>query len=402
MMIHNMKIHWLFALPALLFAVGCSENTLPEEGPENERTELQIVPQVALTRAAISASTEASEVGTALGSIAVYASNDVTNKATNNYGLYTYDDNTGGGGSVGWKNTDTSNKIYLSAEEANIYAYYPAYQPGTGGALTTETGSATALKVNSGSMTDGKVTANSTVNITVFPGTSSSSDDNQKITIPSTTTASEGVTPPTYTAPGEVDYLYADQTSTPKASYKKDTSGKDGTVSLNMKHALAMVSFRVYADHTYQNTGAFTKLQLGNENSGTVVNDGGTNPTMNISSGTITAGTSPVAVTYIRNIEGYSLPKATSSTDDGTTAKGTAAQVGILVLPESATDKSTVKVTLTIDNQDYVVKLGSSGNAWTAGNNYLYTVKLSGSELSITSVTVTAWAPQTGGDLNIQ
>ena len=42
------------------------------------------------------------------------------------------------------------------------------------------------------------------------------------------------------TASGEVDYMYADQTSTPKASYKKGVSGKEGTdrksTRLNSSH----------------------------------------------------------------------------------------------------------------------------------------------------------------------
>lgn len=137
MMNHNMKVHWLLALPAMLLAVGCGESALPEEGPdEEERVELQVSPQVALTRSAIQ-DTDAATDGAAMGSIAVYASNATTNNATNNYGLYAYS-----GGS--WSNSGTD-KIYLSAEEANIYAHYPAYKPGTGGALAT---TGTALKVN--------------------------------------------------------------------------------------------------------------------------------------------------------------------------------------------------------------------------------------------------------------
>ena len=379
MMNHNMKIHWLLALPAMLLAVGCGESALPEEGPdEEERVELQVSPQVALTRSAIQG-TDAATDGNAMGSIAVYANNTTTNNATNNYGLYTY-------AGSSWSNSGTD-KIYLSAEEANIYAHYPAYKPGTGGALAA---SGTALKVNG----SGQVTANSTVNISVFPGTESAVID--------ASTDNSGSSTALLTASGEVDYMYADQTSTPKASYKKDVSGKEGTVTLSMKHALAMVSFRVYADHTYRNTGALTKLVLANK-SGTTLNNGGTTPTMKISDGTITPGSSPTAVTYTRNIDSYALPKATADSEEArTAAMGDAKKVSILVLPESAVDKSTVQVTLKIDDQDYVVKLGNSGNAWTAGNNYLYTVKLSGSELSITSVTVTEWSPQTGGDLNIQ
>lgn len=380
MMNHNMKIHWLIALPALLLAVGCSESALPGEGPdEEERVELQVSPQVALTRSAIQG-VDASADGTAMGSIAVYASNATTNNATNNYGLYTY-------AGSSWSNSGTD-KIYLSAEEANIYAHYPAYKPGTGGVLAT---TGTALKVNG----SGQVTANSTVNISVFPGTESAAID--------ASTDNSGSSTALLTASGEVDYMYADQTSTPKASYKKGVSGKEGTVTLSMKHALAMVSFRVYADHTYKNTGALTKLVLANK-SGTILNNGGTNPTMKISDGTITSGSSPAAATYTRGISNYTLQKASVDTDAARTAAQNASKkVSILVLPESTQDKTNVEVTLKIDGQDYAVSLGNATtNAWKAGENYLYTVKLSGKELSITTVTVTKWDAKDGGSLEIQ
>lgn len=87
------------------------------------------------------------------------------------------------------------------------------------------------------------------------------------------------------------------------------------------------------------------------------------------------------------------LSKATADTDQArATAKNNARKASILVLPENTADKSTVEATLTIDNQDYKVALPSSSSAWEAGKNYLYTVKLSGSELVISSVTVTEWA----------
>lgn len=377
---HNMKIHWLLALPAMLFAVGCGESALPEEGPdEEERVELQVSPQVALTRSAIQG-VDAATDGTAMGSIAVYASSATINNATNNYGLYTY-------AGSSWSNSGTD-KIYLSAEEANIYAHYPAYKPGTGGALAT---TGTALKVNG----SGQVTANSTVNISVFPGTESAAID--------ASTDNSGSSTALLTASGEVDYMYADQTSTPKASYKKGVSGKEGTVTLSMKHALAMVSFRVYADHTYKNTGALTKLVLANK-SGTILNDGGTTPTMKISDGTITPGSSPAAATYTRGISNYTLQKASADTQQArTTAQDASKKVSILVQPESTQDKTNVEVTLKIDGQDYAVSLGNAAtNAWKAGENYLYTVKLSGKELSITSVTVAQWSGKTGGSLEIQ
>lgn len=378
MMINQTKYHWLMALPALLLAVGCSESILPE-GQDTGVAELQVSPQVVLTRGAIDAGTDASAVGTALGSIAVYANSTTTNKTTNNYGLYTYN-------SSAWGNSGATDKIYLSAEEATIYAHYPAYQPGSNGEFQS---SGTALKATDSS---GEYTESSTINISVFPG--KSGEANAKIDFNSTdnSESNSSGSAKILAASGEVDYMYADQSTAVKASYKKDDTSKTGKVTLAMKHALAMVSFRVYADHTYKNTGTFTKLVLANKSGGTTILNNGASPTMKIKDGTITAGSSPVAVTYTRDIANYMLPKAAADTDQArTTAKNNARKASILVLPESTVDKSTVEATLTIDNQDYKVALPGSDSKWEAGKNYLYTVKLSGSELVISSVTVTQW-----------
>lgn len=378
-MINQTKYHWLMALPALLLAVGCSESILPE-GQDTGVAELQVSPQVVLTRGAIDAGSDASAVGNALGSIAVYANSTTTNKTTNNYGLYTYSSSAWG---------SATDKIYLSAEEATIYAHYPAYQPGSNGEF--QSGS-TALKA---SESNGEYTESSTINISVFPGSTGSV--NAKIDIQSTDNSDSQTSTKDkiLAASGEVDYMYADQGSTGvKASYKNGDTNKTGQVTLAMKHALAMVSFRVYADHTYKNTGAFSKLVLANKSGDTknVLNNGGTNPAMKIKDGTITLGSSPAAVTYTRDIANYTLSKATADTDQArATAKNNARKASILVLPENTADKSTVEATLTIDNQDYKVALPGSNSAWEAGKNYLYTVKLSGSELVISSVTVTQW-----------
>ena len=378
MMINQTKYHWLMALLALLFAVGCGESILPE-GQDTGVAELQVSPQVVLTRGAIDAGSDASAVGNALGSIAVYANSTTTNKTTNNYGLYTYSSSAWG---------SATDKIYLSAEEATIYAHYPAYQPGSSGEFQS---SGTALKATDSS---GEYTHNSTINISVFTG--KSGEAHATIDFQSTDN-SDGQTSTKdkiLAASGEVDYMYADQGSTGvKASYKNGDTNKTGQVMLAMKHALAMVSFRVYADHTYKNTGAFSKLVLANKSGGTtILKNGGTNPTMKIKDGTITAGSSPAAVTYTRDIANYTLPKAASSDASAvTTAKNSAKKASILVLPESTADKSNVEAKLTIDNQEYKVALPSSSSAWEAGKNYLYTVKLSGSELVISSVTVTQW-----------
>ena len=390
MMINQTKYHWLMALPALLLAVGCSESILPE-GQDTGVAELQVSPQVVLTRGAIDAGSDASAVGNALGSIAVYANSTTTNKTTNNYGLYTYS-------SSAWGNSSATDKIYLSAEEATIYAHYPAYQLDSNGEFKS---SGTALKATDSS---GEYTDNSTINISVFPG--KGGEANATIDFQSTdnSESNSSGSAKILAASGEVDYMYADQSTAVKASYKNGDTNKTGKVTLAMKHALAMVSFRVYADHTYKNTGAFTRLVLANKSGGTTILNNGGSPTMKIKDGTITVGQSPAAVTYTRDIANYTLPKAESSdASAATTAKNNAKKASILVLPESTVDKSTVEATLTIDNQDYKVALPSSNSAWEAGKNYLYTVKLSGSELVISSVTVTQWTTAASStDLDIK
>lgn len=236
-MINQTKYHWLMALPALLLAVGCGESILPE-GQDTGVAELQVSPQVVLTRGAIDAGSDASAVGNALGSIAVYANSKTTNKTTNNYGLYTYSSSV-------WGNSATD-KIYLSAEEATIYAHYPAYQPGSNGEF--QSGS-TALKATNSSS---EYTESSTINISVFPG--KSGDANAKIDFQSidNSDGNSSGSAKILAASGEVDYMYADQSTAVKASYKNGDTNKTGKVTLTMKHALAMVSFRVYADHTYK------------------------------------------------------------------------------------------------------------------------------------------------------
>lgn len=345
MMINQTKYHWLMALPALLLAVGCGESILPE-GQDTGVAELQVSPQVVLTRGAIDAGSDASAVGNALGSIAVYANSKTTNKTTNNYGVYTYS-------SSKWGNSSTTDKIYLSAEEATIYAHYPAYQPGSNGEFQS---SGTALKATKSS---DEYTDNSTINISVFPGKSGEANatiDFQSIDNSDGQTSTKDKI---LAASGEVDYMYADQSTGVKASYK--------------------------------NAGTFSKLVLANKSGNTTLNNGAS-PTMKIKDGTITVGQSPAAVTYTRDIANYTLPKAASSdASAATTAKNNARKASILVLPESTVDKSTVEATLTIDAQDYKVALPGSGSKWEAGKNYLYTVKLSGSELVISSVTVTEW-----------
>lgn len=370
----------LAAFSLLLFTTGCSDDKTPVvNSGEDELVELQVNPGVvALTRSAIQGGTSA-ESGvttdaTKLNSIAVYAqsTNNNTTAKGNNYALYTRTNN-----ATTWA-ASGSEKIYLSAEKATVYAYHPAYQPdGTTKAFKP---AGTALKVA------GDVTATSTIPISVYQGSSGTASDYTITAIANddNTSATKNVIA---SAPGEVDYMWSD--GTVEADNGKGTI-KKSAVTLTMKHALSMVSFRVYNDGTYHLTGNLTKVVLNNK-SGSSILSSGTNPTMKVSDGTVTTGAA-VAATFTRTISGYTLANSAAA----------AKKLSILVLPESTANKSTVQAVFTIDGTDYDVTLPTTGAAWVSGENYLYTVKLSGKELSITSVTVTQWTDKTGGNLDIQ
>lgn len=119
---------------------------------------------------------------------------------------------------------------------------------------------------------------------------------------------------------------------------------------------------------------------------------------MNITTGAINEGVAKQAV-YTRTITDYTL--ASTANDSK--------KFSILVLPTaSAIGNSNIKATFTIDGADYPVNLtqpkaeGTDGK-WKAGYNNLYTVKMGGTDLTITTVTVTPWEEKPiDGDLDIK
>lgn len=154
---------------------------------------------------------------------------------------------------------------------------------------------------------------------------------------------------------------------------------------------MAMVSFRIYNDGTYANKGQLTKIVLKNK-SNTALSQG-TSPVMAIKDGAITPGTAK-DVTFTRYIgEGYTLKKQGSTGLTGAdAAKNASSKFSILVLPHNGV-KNTIQVEFTIDGVAYAVELASTTEAvdWAKGTNTLYTAKLSGKELTLSSVTVEAW-----------
>lgn len=366
---------------AVCAAVMCSCSNNEEIDETNKPEELNVNTSIKLSRAI--------ETGTsfAIGKyIAVYANSTNTNTTTNNYAVYQLNISTWG--------ATSSDKIYLSAEPATIYAHYPAY---------TGSGTDSPLKVNS---LGSGVTANSTVNISTFEGTTGTADNN-KITVESSNTNSINA------AQGEVDYMYATQSSgsgQPQASNGKSVAPNTAltkSVDLQMNHALAMVSFRVYKDANYKNTGNLTKIELKNASGNTPLGKAkaGNNTTMNISTGSVTLPASQTeAAVYTRFMytnatPGYSIKEAPASS-----APDNSPAFSILVFPLTSTiTANSISAIFTIDDTPYTVSIPSgSGVTWEAGKNYIYTVTMNSIELEIGSVTIKQWSNQTpidGGNL---
>ena len=279
----------------LLLTAGCGDDQNTGTAENNDPVELRISPRVTLTRGVVD--------GTAFGSgatVAVYAEGtDYTADKSNNYAKYKYS-------SSAW-NSDGSDKIYLTNAEATIYAYYP---------------------------TDDKHNiTNLTIPVTLLEGTEAT-----------TITAVNNVTGTSIAAAtGEVDCMYA----MPVLKVTNKSNQTKG-VELTMKHALSMVSFRVYKAADYEGTGKLTKIVLKNVDTGTTLSKGAS-PTMNIKTGAITEGT-PTAATYTRTIkDGYTL--------EDTAAGAGAKKFSIMVLPISTIGNDKIQATFTIDGAEYTVKL---------------------------------------------
>lgn len=399
----------LLIMASLMLSSCGEEENLQSPIDNTEKVELGITAGVALTKSAIDGGEQKNTTsGSLMGAIAVYAKDKTTTtsyQTGNNYALYTRTDDK-------WAATEISSetpKIYLTSDVATIYAYHPAYKPNTTtNAMET---SGTALKITGTLGTDAKIP------VTVFEGgtdTGNSLDTKSIITVPKNFDASSSKI--ILSAPGEVDYMWAeksDNTDKFEASNGK-ASGTPPTfsVALNMKHTLSMVSFRIYNNGHYNKAGHLTQIKL--ENASDAVLSKGTNPTMDIASGSITPGNGSAA-TFTRIIKTatdggsndyYELPKQGASGYEGNdAAKNAAATFSILVLPDaSAVAKNTIKVTFTIDGEAYSVNLAADATTtkWEAGKNNIYTVKLSGQELTLSSVTVAAWSDGPNKDLDVK
>jgi hypothetical protein len=364
----------MFVTACMAMMCACTDQSTLDENQgsneSNELVELKINPSIALTRAAV-----AGTDGKVLENIAVYSTG-----TENNYAIYNYPEN---GSSWGVKGSD---KIYLSKDAVTIFAYYPAYQAD----------GSTALKINE----SGTPSTSSTINVSLNGGADSAGDDN-KIIVASNEAGSINTTAK------DIDYMYAVSGGNGGAQNTVDVAletqptanSTSSSVSLKMKHAMALVSFKVVKEK-YNNTGSLTKIVL-NSNNSTTLTKGNSDATMNISTGNITVESTATAAKFTRFIytgdaAGYTLKEDASQSP----------AFSILTYPNETADKSSITVEVTIDGQTYSHALPSSSptsQAWAAGKNHVYTLKLSGKELSITNVAIESWGTDVPmGDVTLE
>lgn len=227
----------------------------------------------------------------------------------------------------------------------------------------------------------------------------------------------------------EIDYLYYKPAGA-RATVKSTSST---TAPLDMAHAMASVSFRMYvsADAPTVNNGDDKYYLMGytikNKSGKTLFTAANTDVTMKLADGTITTTTTGGEIVRTLNTtNGYALTRVTGSSANDT-EKGNMVWFGNLTFPIASIAHSTVNGVDCSDDIEIVfsIKKGSSDTAanytaplvvttgetdatmnsdkWLAGKNYQYTIKVNAYlSLGIEQVTVTDWVDVVGGEIEIK
>jgi len=216
--------------------------------------------------------------------------------------------------------------------------------------------------------------------------------------------------PASLTTGNETDYMYA----TPITGAGEVVSNATGrnSASLVMNHAMAQVSFLVYKEN-YPGAGSFTAFTIEDvdplSTQHVIVNLAADNDlAMNITSGAITGGEAGVITRTLASARTLEVANPAAEPDKypsgvaGTlrtqvASKGTTT----LVVPKGPIAAGDVKFGFTVDGKTYYVNNGTEVS-WQAGKQYIYKVKLSGTALVISTVTITDWQPIVGENIDIQ
>lgn len=199
------------------------------------------------------------------------------------------------------------------------------------------------------------------------------------------------------------DYMYA----TPVETEESAVSNTRSTISLTMNHALAQVSVLVYKDN-YNGAGELTQFSIedAGASSHIIVNKAIDNDlTMSIVNGAITGGVkgkvtiTPAVAKILQNSSADPLFPAT----DINILKTQVNTYGVnaIVVPTQDILPGELKFSFVIDGNTYSINNGAPIK-FEKGKQYIYKVKLAGTSLTVSSVTITEWVPVEGEDMVIQ
>ena len=219
--------------------------------------------------------------------------------------------------------------------------------------------------------------------------------------------------------PAEKDYLYfaaeggryvnngrADGFSPVTPEDEPDNLGTDNPgykINLDMKHAMAMVSFRVYdGGRLSDNDVNFTKFTIKNHAGGTNLFKTGSGK-MSLTDGTITETitttelsrtiTNYVLMRQVEAGEGEHAFIKTGTTTSGINGKTVSKSVSAIVYPVTfGENEIDLEITLKEGNNPPVVyPVTLVGNQWEPNNNSIYTLSAGRNKLTVMDVSVEPW-----------
>lgn len=184
----------------------------------------------------------------------------------------------------------------------------------------------------------------------------------------------------------------------------QDTDNPGYKINLDMKHAMAMVSFRVYDGGRLSDKNVnFTKFTIKNHASGANPFKTG-NGKMSLTNGAITetVTTTELSRTIINYVlmrqveagEGEYAFIQTGTTASGINGKTVSKSVSAIVYPVNfGEDEIDLEITLREGNNAPVVyPVTLAGTQWDPNNNYIYTLSAGRNKLTVMDVSVEPWA----------
>ena len=312
-------------------------------------------------------------------------------------------------GAKGTTYDENKTEYNLSTEVGQVFAYYPydaTYNPTTVTqasdlkipvSLITATATGNDIDAetsNAAKVWDPASGGGAWVNRTPIPGANVLADKTEKDYMYFDGTNAQGTNTGRYVNNG-----HAGNAASANSNTDEDNPGYG--ITLTMKHALAMVSFRVYDGGNLGTAGQveFVGFKI-EDNGGTFLNT--SNGTMQIADGTLAIEARTGTPSIARTVTNYTLKQqipaggtetANTFIEAGDTRGATVSpSVSALVYPVDFTTGS-LKLTITLNDgttdQDYTVNI--PGRNWEKGQNYVYTLSAGRNKLSITQVDVQDW-----------